>query len=440
MLNLNCKIKVYETNKDLERTGTVYEFDYAYAIEIESSVKNFTDTAVVKIPKKIIVNQLNSRLGFEITKQLPFDIETQSIYHYLGQDNAIEIFLGYNGELKPAFRGFITEVKGDAPVCVYCEDEMYRLKKDKMEADTTANPFSELQNPIVSGASRTLKGIEIKTQLETRLKALSIAHEIYMEDTLGSLIVNRKTSIAKFLKKLREDYGIFSFFKLQNEKNVLIITNNPHLYDTKDVSEAINANDNTETISSQLAVVPQNLLRTAVNTLGIQDVIDFFRRDDGFLGEARFRFFYNIISDNLKLDEQEIKKIRMRAEKYFVNSNTSIFEETGDPMDGDLIQTFTMHDNENELPKDNVLYRKKALEVRAELKTFLNLRFLERKKDGLKGSFTTFGEPFVRPTDRVILEDAEDAEKNGTFQVEAVKRSFGVGGYRQEISVGRKVS
>ncbi len=439
MLNLNCKIKVYETNEKLERTNTMYEFEYAYSITIVSNVETFTDTAELKIPKKVVINQLNNRLGIEITKQLPFDLETQSIYQYLKQDNAIEIYLGYNGALKPAFRGYITSVKGDAPVCILCEDDMYRLKKDKMEASTAPNPYSDLQNPIVSGASRTLKGTEIKTQLETRLKVLGITHEIYMEDTLGSLIVNRKTSIAMFLKKLKTDYGIFSFFKLQDKKNVLIVTNNPHLYSANDVSTAINAN-NASGISSQLTVVPQNLLRTAINTLGIQDVIDFFRREDGFLGEARFRFFYNIISDNLKLDEQEVKKIRMRAEKYFVNSNTPIFEETGAPSDGDLVQTFTIHDNENELPRDNLAYRKKEQEVLAELKTFVSLRFLEKKKNGLKGSFITFGEPFVRPTDRVILEDAEDAEKNGTFQVEAVKRSFGMGGYRQEIKVGRKVS
>jgi len=452
MLNLGCKIKVFETDRTtLLRTGTMYEFTYAYDINIKSNVQAFTDTAEVKIPKKIVVNQLNSRLGFEIQKQLPFELETQSIYQFLRQDNAIEIYLGYNGDLKPAFRGYITQVKGDAPVCLYCEDEMYLLKKDKMERNAQENEFNELQNPISLGSSKTLKGPEIIEVLTSRLNELGIVSEIYIDTTLGSLIVNREMSIAKFLKKLRAEYTIFSFFKLEGDKNVLHITNNPHLYSAEEINKVVendanssaNQGDITGLVNdtiSRLAVIPQNLLRDAINTLGIPDIRNFFTRNDGFLGEARFRFFYNIISDDLKLDEQEVKKIRMRVEKYFVNSNTPIYEETGGPMDGELVETYILHDNENELPTNTIKFRKKELEVRAELKNFLNLRFVEKKKDGLKGSFVTFGEPFVRPTDRVILEDAEDAEKNGTFQVDAVNRSFGTRGYRQEITVGRRVS
>ena len=46
----------------------------------------------------------------------------------------------------------------------------------------------------------------------------------------------------------------------------------------------------------------------------------------------------------------------------------------------------------------------------------------------------------MRPTDRVFLENSEDEEKNGVFQVEEVQRSYGLGGYRQTISLGRLVS
>jgi hypothetical protein len=67
------------------------------------------------------------------------------------------------------------------------------------------------------------------------------------------------------------------------------------------------------------------------------------------------------------------------------------------------------------------------------------LRAMESKPSGFEGSFLTFGEPFVRPTDQVILENAKDKEKNGTFQVEKVERSFGENGYRQRIFIGRRV-
>jgi len=129
----------------------------------------------------------------------------------------------------------------------------------------------------------------------------------------------------------------------------------------------------------------------------------------------------------------------VRVEKYFSNSNTPVFVEHGDE-DGELISTYKIHDNKNELPVEVTQYKKKEQEIKAELTNFASLRLAEVKKTGLKGSFTTFGEPFIRPTDRVFLTNAEDEEKNGVFQVDKVTRNYGLNGYRQEITLGRLVS
>ncbi|KZS42311.1 hypothetical protein AWE51_02400 [Aquimarina aggregata] len=436
MLNLNCKIKVFETNDQLIPTDRVYEFGYAYDIQIESSYDNFTDTAVIKIPKKIIVNQLNSTLGFEVLKQLPIGPKIQSIYEYLKQDNYIEIFLGYNGDFKPAFRGYITEVKGDAPVCITCQDMMYLLKKTKMVIDGTSDN-EDPQNRISQNPSQTIMPSQIKPILETKLQELGVVYEeLKIEDNLSALIIDRKSSVANYLKCLKDQYKIYSFFKLENDCSKLHVTNNPDVFKIEEIQNFTELYKNTP---SDEIPIPQALLNKAISILGIRDVLDFFSRDDGFIGIGRFRFFYNIIRDELKVNREQVTAIRMRAEKYFINSNTPIFVELGDPGDGELIETYTLHDNENELPTQDALFQQEEQRVKAELNTFLGFRLAKEKQTGLTGSFETFGEPFMRPTDRIILEDAEDEEKNGVFQVKKVKRSYGTSGYRQIISVGRRV-
>ena len=127
MFSLNCKIKIFETDEDLKPLGDVFEFSHVKDIEIYSSRKNFTDTAMVKMPKLVVINQLNNSLGVEIARRLPIDLKPRSIYEFFKEDYYIEIFLGYDGDYKPAFRGYIKAVKGDAPVCIECEDYMYFL-------------------------------------------------------------------------------------------------------------------------------------------------------------------------------------------------------------------------------------------------------------------------------------------------------------------------
>jgi hypothetical protein len=56
--------------------------------------------------------------------------------------------------------------------------------------------------------------------------------------------------------------------------------------------------------------------------------------------------------------------------------------------------------------------------------------------EGYHGSFTTFGEPYVKHGDQIILRDPKLPEREGTYFVKSVRRSFSVsGGYRQEIGI-----
>ncbi|MBR3945860.1 MAG: hypothetical protein IKJ56_02015 [Bacteroidales bacterium] len=68
-------------------------------------------------------------------------------------------------------------------------------------------------------------------------------------------------------------------------------------------------------------------------------------------------------------------------------------------------------------------------------------RYLKNlKSDRMTGTITTFGVPFVRKCDLVLIKDAEHPEiTNRKFVVEAVTYTVGSGGYRQRIKLGDEI-
>lgn len=444
MLNLNCKIKVHETS-GLTPTGKVYEFSHVKDIRIQSSYKTFTDTATITMPKAIVTSAVNNSLGIELARRSPIDFKQRSINEFFKIDHFIEIFLGYNGDYKPAFRGYIREVKGDAPVKIVCDDMMYYLKKYKMiatddpelglrneEKDDDENEIPRNNSAIVNQPIEKLK---------ERLKKIDAPFEvaeIKIED-LGTRKIDRKWNIVEFLDNLKEDFDIYSFMRLEsdkdgNAKSVLHITSNPCLYKQEKIKEITDKYED----KTQKLKLPERLLDRAVSLLGINDLVDFFRKKDPiYPGDGMFRFHYNIINDNLKITEEDAKKVKVRAEISYVNSNVPIPQEIGDP-DGRLVKQYVFHNNEEELDFSNpVEFKKKKEEIKGILKTIAGVRLARLKQKGVTGSITTFGEPFIRPLDSVFLTNAEEKEKNNPFQVEEVERTYGVGGYRQVISLGR---
>lgn len=75
---------------------------------------------------------------------------------------------------------------------------------------------------------------------------------------------------------------------------------------------------------------------------------------------------------------------------------------------------------------------------KAELKAAVKDEIERLKWEGLSGSFETFGEPQVEKTDVVELK-TESVEK-GRYQVKGVNVSFGTGGYRQRVELGRRIT
>ncbi len=127
----------------------------------------------------------------------------------------------------------------------------------------------------------------------------------------------------------------------------------------------------------------------------------------------------NLIDDSqLKVQNAEDVKIKVKAVSLMPN-NKKIRVEVGDT-DG---ERRTLH-----------AYNK----TEAELKAWAEQELKRLKRDGLTGSFTTFGAELVDKLDNVGIKI--DGERKGVYQTQKNVIKYSPSGFRQEITIGARVA
>lgn len=114
MLSLKCDIEI--KCKDSKKTIT---FDYCNDILIKTSCKNLTDTAVLKVPRKM-------------------QWQGKALTDFVNVDDAIIIKLGYaeTGNMEMVFKGYIKSVENTIKeIVIYCENEMRLFKSINVDAE-----------------------------------------------------------------------------------------------------------------------------------------------------------------------------------------------------------------------------------------------------------------------------------------------------------------
>jgi hypothetical protein len=162
MLINNCYILIKTPTKFLEFTSV-------NNIEIESSWKNFTDTAVISLPRNI--NILNGNIN-----------------EVIARGSEVEIYLGYKPNLILEFKGYVARVGAGIPLKIYCEDEMWNLKQTSFTHSFRSVNLQELIKFIYPGKANVI------------------------DLQLPSYKIN-KASAAQVLKSLKEQYGVVSYFQ-----------------------------------------------------------------------------------------------------------------------------------------------------------------------------------------------------------------------------------
>ncbi len=302
----------------------LWEFGFVNAVEITRDMEKLTTTARITMPKKV---------KWDGSAEIP-----------VKRGDAVTISLGYDGELQPAFSGYVREVGFKTPVVIECEDEMFRLK----------------QMPTVKKAYRSVT-------IETLLKDQGIGCRLNVmgEQSLGAYRVTADT-VASLLGKLSQQ-GIRSFFRYEDGEPVLYAG-----------------------VLFERGSFPSQVFKTGLN----------------------------IISDQ-SLNQQKTDTMRLRVKAVsLMPDNKKIKVEVGDA-DGEHRTLHTYNKTESEL------------------KAWAEQEVKRLKRDGLTGSFTTFGAKLVDTLDAVGL--VIDGVKMGVYQVKKNVIKYGDGGFRQEITLGLRV-
>lgn len=177
--------------------------------------------------------------------------------------------------------------------------------------------------------------------------------------------------------------------------------------------------------------VTADTVASLLGKLSEQGVRSFFRYEDGepvlycgvlFERDTKpsqvFKTGLNIISDD-SLKQQKAENMRLRVKAVsLMPDNKKIKVEVGEA-DGEHRTLHTYNKSESEL------------------KAWAEQELKRLKRDGLTGSFTSFGHSLVDCLDAVGI--VIDGVRMGVYQVKKNVIKYGTDGYRQEITLGLRV-
>lgn len=386
------------TQRGVDRKNILF-FDFVNSYEVSSDWEGLTDGGTVILPKNIYaVDKQNNKCfamfgknknigGFDKTPLLMRGdaVKIESYYTYWDENlNA------YNTPKNVVFEGFISNIYSKMPIEFEVEDNMYLLKQIQMKNQSFKESTSIEQ--VLNDALKNVNDV-FGTDLKVNLLSKSL-----VKWQNGMLTAENET-IAQFLAKLKKESFLKCYFK-GNELRV------GHLIYIE--QEAV-----TKSFAFQENIISSEL--------------EYKRKDDVILYAIASNY---ITESNGTTKDGQIKTKKRRIEVIVTFKNN-------------VVTSKIIKKNES-IP--DIIEGEKRTFVYPFAKTeqeLIDLATLDLEKyyyTGFKGSFTTFGTPFIQFGDNVVLENNILPEQNGTYKVKSVNYSGGVNGMRQEIELDYKLN
>ncbi|MBN2669986.1 MAG: hypothetical protein JXR60_12265 [Bacteroidales bacterium] len=162
------------------RIGKVL-FDVVNAVSIKQSIMLLSDTATLTLPREFKKAIVNGKAE---------STERKNIRDFIAEGDEVEIKLGYNDDLYTRFKGYLKKISADVPLVLECEDEMWQLRKGKL--------------------NKTFKKVSLKELIE--FIAPGYETEIIDDINLGKYIV-KNASPYEVLEALRNSHLMHSYFR-----------------------------------------------------------------------------------------------------------------------------------------------------------------------------------------------------------------------------------
>ena len=243
-----------------------------YEVTIETSKETLTDTCKITLPRKVN------------------DYDRNKVSEVFKEGDSVEVWLGYNGELKCEFSGYILRSPVGVPLVIEFEDEMYQLKR---------------KNISISKQNCTLKEL---------LQTIAVGYEIKCDDTmLLGTVRYTNMSASGILDKLKE-VGLKSWF---DGKVLHCLSKTDTESEQIDIVLEKTAGESLSQKAIENTLVTINLLRK----IGKKKVVTYGEQ------EAGVRISRTIsgitMTDNELLDEA--KKIYLQAKKGGLDGDITLF-------------------------------------------------------------------------------------------------------------------
>ena len=384
MLNVVTNITIQQNESKLfpNRKQLLF-FDFVNEFECDDNWDALTNKAKITLPKNLSFRDENNKLqsinnigGFTSN---PFFLKGDSIkiesgYWYFDKQGN-QIF-----DVNTMFEGYITKVVSKMPFTLECEDSMWLLK----QVQAKKGEYNEAVESMVSKWMPS--GLTVNQKTQTKI---------------GKFIVQEGETVAQVLMRLKKDAHLESFF---NGKELTIG------YLVYDEQRAVDA----EKKQKKVFRFQHNI---------IEDSLEYMRKDDIKLSAVAQSFSIKELNETCKDGSKKNKQERLEVLVYVKDGKlTSMVKTKGKEFpendEGERRTFFFLGITDtNELIK----------RARAKLENYFYT--------GFKGTFTTFGIPFVRQGDNVYLVDKDLPERNGYYKVKSVAYKGGTSGLRQEITV-----
>ena len=154
-------------------------------VVIKRSTRMCNATATIKVPVTAVLKQE----GKEPTK-----IETAQ---NINVGDPVTIKLGYDGNLKEEFKGFVKRLNYTVPLEIECEDWYWNLRYTTLKKSYPETTVKQLLNDVLSGTGASV-------------------HPSSIDLSLKNTVINNKTG-AWVLEKLKSDYGLTVFFTIDGK-------------------------------------------------------------------------------------------------------------------------------------------------------------------------------------------------------------------------------
>jgi hypothetical protein len=175
MFRIVCRIILEQQGNGRNQT---FIFDKVNKVTVTRSFDKQTQTASITLPRNVIYNSKNIYEGANALMR---------------RGDKVTIIGAYYPNETVIFTGYIAKINNNVPIELLCEDEMFLLKQ------TIAPNLS-------------YKSVDLNTFIGKMLTNINVPYKVDLTAQLGQIRL-QEVSIGKVLQVLRDQYGLFSFFK-----------------------------------------------------------------------------------------------------------------------------------------------------------------------------------------------------------------------------------